>query len=108
MVKDLIEKKVIQEILFDKKEEPKLVQKSYIEFEKTDKGYMMVLSYKEKYRKYVVCGTVKHDCQLKQQLITKEEILQLRRMARHNPVMEFGDISFNSFYLVVLLNSLTD
>lgn len=108
LVKDLIEKKVIQEILFDKKEEPKLVQKSYIEFEKTDKGYMMVLSYKEKYRKYVVCGTVKHDCQLKQQLITKEEILQLRRMARHNPVMEFGDISFNSFYLVVLLNSLTD
>lgn len=108
LVKDLIEKKVIQEILFDKKEEPKLVQKSYIEFEKKDDGYKMILSYKEKHRKYLVCGTVKHDCQLKQLEITKKQILELRRMARHNPVMEFGDISFNSFYLVVLLNTLTD
>ena len=106
LVKDLIDKKVINEILFDGKDQPKLVQKSYLEFEKTDKGFEMRLSYKEKYQKFVVCGTIKHNYNFSSFLITNENVLYLRSIARHNPVFEFGNISFNSFYLVNLLNSL--
>ena len=106
LVKDLIDKKVIQQITFDKQEQPQLVQKSYLEFEKTEKGFVMKLSYKENFKKYVVCGTSKHDYKLSEYLISNSHLRYLRRIARHNPVAEFGDISFNSFYLVVLLNSL--
>ena len=66
----------------------------------------MRLSYKEKYQKFVVCGTIKHNYNFSSFLITNENVLYLRSIARHNPVFEFGNISFNSFYLVNLLNSL--
>ena len=39
---------VIQEIIYDKKEQTKLVQKNYIEFQKIKNGYKMLISYKEK------------------------------------------------------------
>jgi hypothetical protein len=106
LVVDLIKRKVIKEILFDKKEQPKLVQKSYIEFEKEENGYRMRLNYKEKYRKYILCGTSNHDYKLEEHIITNEHLLAMRRLARNNPVQEFGDMSFNVFYLVKLLNSL--
>ena len=108
LARDLIDNHVIQEILYDKKEQPKLVQKTYIEFQKVKSGYKIFISYKEKFKKFVVCGTTKHDYKLNEDLISNKKIFQLRRMARHNPVVEFGDISFNSFYLVLLLNQLAE
>ena len=108
LAKELIDEKVIQEILYDKKEQPKLVQKTYIEFQKQENGYNMIISYKEIFKKYVVCGTSKHNFKLKEELISNQTIYNLRRIARHNPVIEFGDISFNAFYLVLLINRLGD
>ena len=108
LARDLIDNNVIQEILYDKKEQPKLVQKTYIEFQKVKNGYKMLISYKEKFKKFVVCGTTKHDYKLNEDLISNKKIFQLRRIARHNPVVEFGDISFNSFYLVLLLYQLAE
>ena len=108
LAKELIDEKVIQEILYDKKEQPKLVQKTYIEFKKQENGYNMIISYKEIFKKYVVCGTSKHNFKLKEELISNQTIYNLRRIARHNPVIEFGDISFNAFYLVLLINRLGD
>jgi hypothetical protein len=108
LVQDLIDQKVIHEILFDKKKQPKLVQKSYLEIEKKPKGYLMKLSYKEKIGSLIVCGQTKHNYQLNEYLISNTNVRNLRKIARHNPVIEFDnfEISFNTFYLVILLNSL--
>jgi hypothetical protein len=108
LVQDLINQKVIHEILFEKKKQPKLVQKSYLEIEKKPKGYLMKLSYKEKIGSLIVCGQTKHNYQLNEYLISNRNVRNLRKIARHNPVIEFDnfEISFNTFYLVILLNSL--
>ena len=108
LVQDLINQKVIHDILFEKKKQPKLVQKSYLEIEKKPKGYLMKLSYKEKIGSLIVCGQTKHNYQLNEYLISNRNVRNLRKIARHNPVIEFDnfEISFNTFYLVILLNSL--
>ena len=68
----------------------------------------MKLSYKEKIGTLIVCAQTKHNYQLNEYLITNTNVRNLRKIARHNPVIEFDnfEISFNTFYLVKLLNSL--
>ena len=107
LVKDLIENNVIQSIKFnDKQDQSKLIQKSYLEIGKHDDGFILKLRFKENYRNLVVCGNVKRSYNIKEILINSEEVLDLRRNARYNSVIGFGNINFNTFYLVRLLNSL--
>jgi hypothetical protein len=107
LVKDLIENNVIQSIKFnDKQDQSKLIQKSYLEIGKNDDGFILKLRFKENYRNLVVCGNVKRSYNIKEILINSEEVLDLRRNARYNSVIGFGNINFNTFYLVRLLNSL--
>lgn len=103
LVKDLIEKKVINQILVNN---PQLVQKSYLELEKNKEGLHIKWSYKENEKKYVICGTTKHDFKLDQISVSNERILDLRHIATHNQVIQLGDISFNTFYLDKLMNNL--
>lgn len=102
----LISAKVIDEILFQNQPQPKLTTNSYLLFEKHEKGYTVKLIYKEIYRKYILCGVNTHEYILEEHNLPSEAILEMRRNAKHNPTLNLGDIRFNIFYLIKLLNSM--
>ena len=106
LVVKLISDKVIDEIVFENQNQPKLSQKSYLYFSKLDTGYKIKLVYKEKYRKFIICGLNNHEFVLDEFNLTNEIIVELRRIARTNSTYSVSEIRFNVFYLIKLLNSL--
>lgn len=105
-VSDLIKNKIIDEILFNQTKQKKLEQKSVLFFEKNSTGYDMKLVYKEIYRKYIVCGSSNKEFLLENHFLSNEAIMELRRVAKANGTFNIGNIRFNTFYLVKLLNRL--
>ncbi len=80
-------------------------QKSYLTFSKNEKGYQIKFSLKDTQRKYIFCGIEDREYVLNEFILDYKKIKELRRTAKNNPTITLGEIRFNVFYLVYLVNS---
>lgn len=105
-VNSLITDKIIDNIeLTNKDGEGSFMRKSYLVFSRVKQGYNIKYCYKDQKRKYVLCGLQNQEFVIDEFLLDNEKISELRRNAKNNPSFTIGDIRFNIFYLVKLLNS---
>jgi alpha-tubulin suppressor-like RCC1 family protein len=104
----LLDEKVIDEILFENQPQPRLAQKSYLLVEKLETGYKFKLAYIEKFRRFIICGIQNHEYILEEGEFLNERVLEMRRSARTNPTFSECGIRFNIFYLIKLLNAIEE
>jgi len=104
-VNSLINDKVIDNVEMIKDGQSNFNQKSYLVFSKTDEGYNIKLCFRETKRKYIICGLDNQEFIIHNINLSYEKIAELRRTAKNNPTFTDGEIRFNVFYLVRLLNS---
>lgn len=103
---ELMEKNVVNEILFDDNKQQKLESNSFITFEKNENGVEISLRFNEVNRTFIVCGINKQEYLIEKHFLTNEIIYELKNICRTNSSYNLGGIRFNTFYLVKLLNTL--
>jgi len=104
--RELISKKIIDEILFNNQKQESLLKKSYFTFEKDERGYVIKLNYRDTSSKYFICGNSTNEYIIHQELVSYNQILEFRKNARHNPTWNSKEVRFNVFYLIKLFNQL--
>ena len=101
----LISDGVIDKITLNNENQGKFNQKCFLIFSKSDKGYHVKFCYREQTRKYILCGLQTSEFVIDEFELDNDKIIELRRNAKNNSSFSIGDIRFNVFYLVNLLNS---